>query len=216
MTPSERNVAEPSVERERAIKPVLKSKSNAPAALTRSFCQETMNAADALRLAHEHIADDMVVLADTVRECEFGFYIATDTRKHQQTGRWEDLPAPGGSGLLVDRTTNEIHELGSAFQVDYWMEAYRRRLHKPITVVVTKVYDRQRAAEALNRLQMTYVIPEEAYGETWVIPQHYGLKQFRKSFDHLPVRFENQNLIFRLREIERIESGQDVVIQLVS
>jgi len=174
-----------------------------------------MNATDALKLAEGHIADDMVVLADTVRECEFGFYFGTDSQKHQQTGRWEDLLI-GSSGLLVDRNTKEVHELGSAFDLDYWMEAYRRGLHKPTTVVVTKVYDRQRAAEALNRLQMTYVIPEEAYGETWVIAQHYGLKEFRKSFDDLPARFEDQNLIFRLREIERIESEQDVVIELVS
>lgn len=41
MTPNEKNVAEPSVERERAIKPVLKSKSNAPAALTQSFVVST-------------------------------------------------------------------------------------------------------------------------------------------------------------------------------
>ena len=174
-----------------------------------------MNAADALKLAEEHIEDDMVVLADTVRECEFGFYFATDTRKHQQTGRREDFLI-GSCGLLVDRNTKEVHDLGSAFDVDYWMEAYRRGLHKPTTVIVRKVYDRQRAAEALHRLQMTYVIPEKAYGETWVIPRHYGLKHFRKSFEDLPVRFENQNLIFRLREIERIESEQDVVIELVT
>lgn len=42
MTPNEKNVAEPSVERERAIKPVLKSKSNAPAALTQSLCRYTV------------------------------------------------------------------------------------------------------------------------------------------------------------------------------
>ncbi len=175
-----------------------------------------MNAAEALKLAERYIEDDFVVLADTAREGEFGFYFGTDSRKHQETGRMEDLPAPGWSGLLVDRNTGEVHELGSAFGVDYWLEAYRRGLYKPTTVVVTKVYDRQRAAEALRRLQMAYVVPEQAHGETWVIPQHYGLRDFRKSFESLPARFENQNLLGRLREIESIEAEEDVVIDLVT
>lgn len=173
-----------------------------------------MNADEALKLAEEHIADDMVVLADTVRECKFGFYFGTDTRKHQQSGRWEDLAAPGGGGVLVDRNTKEVHELGSAFGVEYWIEAYRRGLHKLTTVVVTEVYDRQRAAEALHRLQMIYVTPHGAHNERWAIPQHYRLKDLRRAFDELPARFGDQNLIFRLREIERIESERDLVIEL--
>jgi hypothetical protein len=37
---------------------------------------------------------------------------------------------------------------------------------------------------------------------------------FKKTFDNLPAQFENQNLIFRLREIENIESEHDLVIEL--
>ena len=85
-----------------------------------------MNAADALKLAEEYIDDEFVVLAETVRECEFGFYFGTDTRRHQQTGKLADLAAPGWSGLLVDRNTKEVHQLGSACDVNYWLEAYRR------------------------------------------------------------------------------------------
>lgn len=180
---------------------------------TNCLAFETMNVDEALKLAEQHIGCDMVVLADTVSEREFGFHFHTDSKRHQETGRWEDLLC-GSCGVLVERATGEVHDLGSAFGIDYWFEAYRRGLHRPLTVVITKVFDRQRAAEALHRLQMTYVIPEEAYGETWVIPQPYTLKDFRKAFDALPARYENQNLIFRLHDIERIESERDVEITL--
>lgn len=69
-----------------------------------------MNADEALKLAEEHIAVDMVVLAETVRECRFGFYFGTDTRKHQQSGRWEDLAAPGGVWLSRDRNSYVLSE----------------------------------------------------------------------------------------------------------
>lgn len=172
-----------------------------------------MDVNEALKLAERHIDCDMVVLAETVSEREFGFHFHTDSKRHRETGRWEDLLV-GSCGVLVERATGEVHDLGSAFGVDYWFEAYRRGLHRPLTVVVTKVLDRQRAAEALHRLRMTYVIPEEAYGETWVIPQFFGLKDIRKSFDALPARYENQNLISQLHEIERIESERDIEITL--
>ncbi|NOY70475.1 MAG: hypothetical protein GXP53_13490 [Deltaproteobacteria bacterium] len=118
------------------------------------------------------------------------------------------------SGLLVDRKTGVVHKLGSAFDLKYWFEAYRRFLHVPNNVIVAKVFDQQRAADALCQLQMTYVIPEISHGTTWRIPKHYNSKMFRNAFDNLPAQFENQNLIFRLREIEKIESEHDLIIEL--
>ena len=174
-----------------------------------------MNQTEARRLAEAHVPDDTVVLTEHSAECEFGFYFATDSRAHQETGRFEDLLV-GSCGVLVDRANGNVHCLGSAFPPEYWFEAYRRQLHLPCTVVVTEVQDRQRAAESLLRLQMSFVVPEEAHGTVWRIPQHYGLKDFLRSFEKLPARFENQNLIFRFREIEKIEKGGDLVMQVES
>jgi len=61
---------------------------------------------------------------------------------------------------------------------------------------------------------MSFVVPEEAHGTVWRVPQHYGLKDFLRSFEKLPARFEEQKLIFRLHEIEKIEKGGDLVIQI--
>jgi hypothetical protein len=172
-----------------------------------------MNQTEARRLAEAHVPDDTVVLAEHSAECEFGFYFTTDSRAHQETGRFEDLLV-GSCGILVDRANGNVHRLGSAFPPEYWFEAYRRQLHLPCTVVVTELQDRQRAAESLLRLQMSFVVPEETHGTVWRIPQHYGLKDFLRSFEKLPTRFENQNLIFRLREIETIEEGGALVMQV--
>lgn len=172
-----------------------------------------MKQTEARRLAEAHVPDDTVVLTEHSAECEFGFYFATDSRAHQETGRFEDLLI-GSCGVLVDRANGNVHQLGSAFPPEYWFEAYRRHLHLPCTVVVTKVRDRQRAAESLLRLQMSFVVPEEAHGTVWRIPQHYGLKDLLRSFERLPARFENQNLIFRLHDIEKIEKGEDLAMQV--
>jgi hypothetical protein len=174
---------------------------------------DDMTSTEARTLAEAFVPHDTVVLAAPPVECEFGFYFQIDSRAHQETGRMEDLLV-GTCGILVDRVNGDVHMLGSGQPPDYWFEAYRRRLHLPCTVVVTKVLDRQRAAEALLRLHMSLVIPEEAHGIVWRIPQHYGLKDFVKSFDNLPARFENQNFIFRLHEIEKIEQGRDLVMHL--
>jgi hypothetical protein len=173
-----------------------------------------MNIAEARTLAEAHVPDDLVVLKDNSLECAFGFYFAIDSRKHQESGLVEDLLV-GTSGLLVDREKGEVHDLGSAFDLDYWFEAYRRHLHIPNTVIVTRVLDRQRAADALCRLQLSYVIPEQEAGVTWRIPRLYNSKDFIKAFDDLPAHFENQNLIFRMQEIENIEAERDLEIVLL-
>jgi hypothetical protein len=175
--------------------------------------EKVLDRAEARRLAEAHVPDEIVVLSEHWQECEFGFYFATDTRSHRESAGFEDLLV-GSCGVLVDRLTGEVHTLGSALDTEYWFEAYRRRLHVPNTVIVTKVFDRQRAAEALCRLQMTFAIPEGAHGVTWRIPQHYRVNDFQRAFDNLPARFENQGLIFRLREIERIERENDLVIEI--
>jgi hypothetical protein len=172
-----------------------------------------MNQTEARKLAEAHVPHDTVVLSEHSAECEFGFYFATDSRAHQETGRFEDLLI-GSCGVLVDRANGNVHHLGSAFPPEYWFEAYRRHFHLPCTVVVTEVQDQERAAESLLRLQMSFVVPEEAHGTVWRIPKNYGLKDFLRSCEKLPARFENQNLIFRLHEIETIEKGGDLVMQV--
>jgi Immunity protein 35 len=172
-----------------------------------------MTPSEALLLAEKHVDREMIVLADTIRETEFGFYFNVTSERYLKSLDIMDLPV-GSCGVMVDRKTGEVHDLGSAFGVDYWLEAYDRGLHLPMDVIVTYVGDRQRAASALRRLQMTYVIPEVAYGETWTIPRHFTQKDFVQSFDSLPVRFEAQCLIFRMHDLNCIAKDGDIKITL--
>jgi hypothetical protein len=167
----------------------------------------------ALILAQGHLPEGFVLLPEYAQECEFGFYFGVDSLAHQTSGRFEDIVV-GSCGVLVDRETGDVHDLGSSHSPAYWFEAYRRKLHLSATVVVTGVQDRQRAAEALLRLGMSYIIPDEAHGEIWRIPQLYKLKDFKTAFDDLPARFPNQHLIFSLREIERIEIEDDCRLEI--
>lgn len=172
-----------------------------------------MTPAEALVLAEKHAESEMVVQADTLRETKFGFYFHVASEKYLRTGDMMDMPV-GSCGVLVDRNTGQVHGLGSAFNLQYWLDAYDRALHLPTDVIVLTVSDRQRAASALGRLQMSYVIPEVAYGETWTVPRHYDQKDFIRSFDSLPTRFERQNLIFRMHDLDAIAANSDLTIAL--
>ncbi|EMB16089.1 YrhB domain-containing protein [Rhodopirellula europaea] len=172
-----------------------------------------MTPAEAFALAEKHIEAGMVADADTLRETGFGFYFHVTSEEYLRTGDMMDMPV-GSCGVLVERDTGEVHDLGSAFDLEYWLEAYDRGLHLPMDVIVLSIGDRQRAASALGRLQMSYVIPEVAHGETWTIPKHYNQKDFIRAFDSLPARFEAQRLIFRMHEIDAIAKNPDLTISL--
>ena len=172
-----------------------------------------MTPADAFTLAENHIEAGMVADAKTLRETDFGFYFHVTFEEYLRTGDMMDMPI-GSCGVLVDRETGAVHDLGSAFDLEYWLEAYDRGLHLPMDVIVLSVGDRQRAASALGRLQMSYVVPEVAHGETWTIPNHYNQKDFIRAFDSLPARFEAQGLIFRMHEIDAIAENPDLTITL--
>ncbi len=168
-----------------------------------------METHEARKHAEAHIADGHlgdVELANVVDEREFGFLFGIRSRDVSEIA--------GVGGVLVERAAGEVHDTGSAFGADYWFEAFERGLDQLQNVIVTKVIDRQRAAEALLRLHMTSAGPELADGETRPAPQLLGLKALLKSFDDLPARFEKQNLILGLEELKRIEAGGDVAITL--
>ena len=172
-----------------------------------------MTPEEAFALVEKHIEAGMVADASTLRETKFGFYFHVTSEAYLRSGDMMDMPV-GSCGVIVDRNTGEIHELGSAFGLEYWLEAYDCGLHQPMDVVVVSIGDRQRAASALGRLQMSYVIPEVAHGETWTIPRHYNQSDFIRAFDSLPTRFEAQRLIFCMHEIEAIAENTDLSIAL--
>jgi hypothetical protein len=172
-----------------------------------------MTPEEAFALVEKHIEAGMVADASTRRETNFGFYFNVTSEAYLRTGDMMDMPV-GSCGVLVDRNTGEVHDLGSAYGLEYWLEAYDRGLHRPMDVVVVSIGDRQRAASALGRLQMSYVIPEVAHGETWTIPRHYNQKDFIRAFDSLPARFASQRLIFRMHDIDAIAANPDISIVL--
>ena len=172
-----------------------------------------MTPQEAFAIVERHIEAGMVADVNSLRETKFGFYYHVTSEAYLRSGDMMDMPV-GSCGVIVDRITGEVHNLGSAFDLDYWLEAYDRGLHQPMDVVVVSIGDRQRAASALGRLQMSYVIPEVAHGEIWRIPQHYNQKDFLRAFDSLPARFEAQQLIFRMHEIDAIAENTDLSILL--
>lgn len=172
-----------------------------------------MTPEEAFSCAEKHIKAGMVADKSTFRETNFGFYFYVASEEYLRTKDIMKMPI-GSHGVLVDRETGEVHWLGSSPDLEYWLEAYDCGLHQALDVVVTSVGDRQRAASALSTLQMSYVIPEIAYGETWKIPKPYKQKDFLRAFDSLPARFESQQLILRMYELDAIAESADLDIVL--
>lgn len=171
-----------------------------------------MTPAEALSIAEKHVDDGMVIDVDRFRETRHGYFFAVMWEKEPRPGDDHYGLAGGLLGVWVDRRTGEVEELGSGADVDYSLEAFDRDLHRPMDVTVVTVGDRKRAAKALLRLQMTYVIPEFAYGETWRIAKKYTMQDFLRAFDSLPVRFESKGLFCCMEEIEALAKNPDLTV----
>ncbi len=64
--------------------------------------------------------------------------------------------------------------------------------------------DIKEAVLLLNKLNMTYVIPELENGVEWKIPKHYTQKQIKQRLENLPAKFEKQKFYFRFDVFEEI------------
>lgn len=91
--------------------------------IDRNVAMELANAR--LALYEEQGSPELVLLADRTRETEFGWLFFYQAKKYLASGDPNDSVA-GNSPLLVDRRSGTLHETGTAREIDWYIENYRR------------------------------------------------------------------------------------------
>ncbi len=68
---------------------------------------------------------ELVLLEDETLAEEFGWVFFYNTKKFQETGDFRDMVG-GNAPIIIDKDTGELTEAGTAFDIDYYIEEYRR------------------------------------------------------------------------------------------
>jgi hypothetical protein len=82
-------------------------------------------------------------------------------------------------------------------------------------LVITKVKNIQKTIDLLLKLGISYVVPEEAYGTEWRIPQRYEQLELKRKLAQIPVRFNVGNLYFKYYYLEEFKLQNAFTYDLV-
>jgi hypothetical protein len=118
-------------------------------------------------------------------------------------------PCAGSNGVIVNKTTGKLLELGSAFPIERDLDFYDKGYHCDCGyLVVTNVADAERTLDALQKLQVSTVELKYDHGEVWRIPRRLSRAELAASLEKLPHVFENVSFYFRYETLEEArESG---------
>lgn len=162
---------------------------------------------DALRIALEQLRQDEGLVASSTRELPFGWFFVAQSKQFLETGEVRHM-AVGSGGFVVDRETGRVHEFGSAFTTERNLRMYGKGFRfASYDLTITKVYDLKTTARLLQKLDMTYVEPEEAHGVVWRIPKHYRASQLEKFLRQLPYTFTDYNFHAGLEVFEELDAA---------
>lgn len=101
-------------------------------------------------------------------------------------------PCAGSHGVIVNKASGKLFELGSAFPIerdlDFYDKGYRCQSGY---LVVTSVADAQRTLDTLQKLQVSTVELEYEHGEVRRTSRRISRAEVAASLDKLPHAFEN-------------------------
>lgn len=152
-----------------------------------------------------------VIVEEGIIETAFAWYIPFRNMNPQE-GFW------GGAynGFIVGKAHGDLHQPGSAFSIEKWLEAYELGiLGGPYDLIITKINNNQAAREYLRKLHLTFHKPEIENGTTWKIPKDFTEKMIDERLANLPCKFLNQNFTFNIETFKDIKASKSFEYVLV-
>ena len=119
--------------------------------------------------------------------------------------------AIGSGGILVEKTTGNTYEFGSAYSTDQNLRIYELGYfqYENWDIEVIKVINKTKTIAHLSKLDITYVVPEEEHGTVWRIAKKYTDEQIKNKLKSLPLRFNLGNVYFRWEQLESLKTQED-------
>ncbi len=134
----------------------------------------------ARHIAEDFIPDDCGLMESATKELPEGWYFIYQSQRYLETG--DDMDRLIGSGgIIVERDSGRVIELGSGVPLERNLQAMRAGLGPdPVDLRLHKIKDERAVVEALYRVRLTYVTPEYEAGEVWKVPKVYKHKLLRR------------------------------------
>jgi hypothetical protein len=171
---------------------------------------------DAVRLVRASLPENMDLDESHIVEREYGWVLFPQSKEWLRTRDPRDALI-GNECVLVEQTSGRMFHLGPAYRLEDNLQIYELGYmqHESWDLVIKKVTDERSTIEAILRLKPTYVVPEEAYGEVWRIPQKYNPMQLKQKLRVLPARFKLGSARSRWRELEGLKDQKAFIYDLV-
>jgi len=159
---------------------------------------------DAKLIALNEIGEDCALLNEETLEKSYGWYFCFQSKRFLETKNLSDMLA-GSGGFVVEKVDGRVFRFGSAYSLERNLRAYEAGFKFELyDLIVESVRNVEQTVLLLNKLDMTYVVPEVEHGVEWKIPKHYTQKQIKQRLEKLPATFEKQQFYFRFEVFEEI------------
>lgn len=158
---------------------------------------------EAIEKVKSSLDEDFDIMQDAIIEKKYGWLIFAQTKDYIRTKN-PIYSVIGSGGTLVEKATGRCIEFGSAYSTEENLEIYERGYLKYDNwdLVVLKAKEVEKTLDYLQRLDLTYVIPEGEFGEVWRIPKKYTRQELRRKLSTLPVVFNIGSCYFRWDVLE--------------
>lgn len=178
--------------------------------------KQPLTKAEALELLRRKIPSDCDVMDDATIERPYGWLFFYQTKRFIETRDWQD-GLIGSGGILVEKHGGRCVEFGSGHRAEVNLKIYEAGYldHDNFDLVISAVSNLEEAIDLLLRLDIVFVKPEVAYGETWRIATRYSPAQLRERLSKLPCRFNLGRLYRYYRALERMKNSRCLKYELL-
>jgi hypothetical protein len=178
--------------------------------------EQSLTKAEALELVRRKIPSDCDVMDDRTIERHYGWLFFYQTKRFIETLDWRD-GLIGSGGILVENHGGRCVEFGSGRSAELNLKIYEAGYldHDDFDIVISAISNLEEAIDLLLGLDIVFVKPEVAYGETWRISTRYSPTQLGERLSKLPCRF-NLGRLYRLyRALELMKNSCCLKYELV-
>jgi len=170
----------------------------------------------AVELLRSQLPDALDIDETQFVEREYGWVFFPQSKDFLRGGDLKAFMISEGCTLVERATGRRIH-FRSGFSVEESLRIYELGYltYENWDIEITSVVDMKRSVDLLLTLDLTFVVPEEAYGEVWRIPQEYTGAQIRARLGTLPTQFNVGSLYSRWEILESFKSQDAFTYQLL-
>jgi hypothetical protein len=150
---------------------------------------------DCRELLRKGIDQRCDVIEESCRRVDGGWYWMYQSKEWLRTRAFEDMLV-GQGGAIVDEQTGFILQLGSGRPLEQQLSAWNWGLRaNAYDLVIEQVLDERATVRLLEKLRLSYVVPETDPGGTvWRIANRYSTSSLLRRLGSLPCVFARQRL----------------------